>query len=142
LMDCVRQAGREAHVSDPVFVDLDLEIAICIEPAAYFGQVQERVIRALTAPASLGDQVPFFHPDNFTFGDPLWRAELEACVADVPGVLAVEEIRYRRRGQTDFTVFTETHIAVGDNRILRLVNDPRKPDQGSLRVLLRTDETA
>ena len=141
-MDCVRQAGREVHVLDPVFVDIDLEIALCIEPGAYFGQVQERVIRALTGPARFGAPLPFFHPDNFTFGDPLYRAELEAAIHAVPGVLAVEEIKLRRRGQTDYEPFTATSIEVGSDRILRLRNDPRRPDQGSLRVRLRADVAA
>src|SRR5690606_18911402 len=88
LMDGVRPAGREVHVSDPVFLDIDLDVALCIEPAAYFGQVQERVIRALAGPARFGDPLPFFHPDNFSFGDPLYRAELEAAIHAVPGVLA------------------------------------------------------
>ena len=141
-MDRVRQAGREVY-SQPirVFLDIDLEVVICIEPSAYFGQVQERVIRALTGPARYGEPRPFFDPDNFSFGDPLYRAELEAAIAMVPGVLAVEEIRLRRRGQADFTVLTQAALEVGSDRILRLANDPRKPEQGSLRVLLHAQVT-
>jgi hypothetical protein len=130
------------HVLAPVFVDLDLDIALCIEPGAYFGQVQERVVRALTGPARFGAPLPFFHPDHFSFGDPLYRAELEAAVHAVPGVLAVEEIKLRRRGQTAYEPFTATRVEVGSDRILRLRNDPRRPDQGSLRVRLRADVAA
>lgn len=139
LMDCVRQAGREVHVSNPVFLDIDLEIAICIEPGAYFGQVQERAVRTLTGPAGFAEPLPFFHPDNFSFGDPLYRAALEAAVAAVPGVLAVEAIMLRRRGQRDFEPFSESRIDVGSNRILRLRNDPRTPGQGSLQVRHRAN---
>jgi hypothetical protein len=142
LMDCVRQAGREVHVLDPVFVDIDLDVTLCIEPGAYFGQVQERVIRALTGPAGFGAPLRFFDPDNFSFGDPLYRAELEAAIHAVPGVLAVEEIKLRRRGETDYELFTSTSVEVGSDRILRLRNDPRRPDQGSLRVRLRADVAA
>jgi hypothetical protein len=63
-------------------------------------------------------------------------------VAAVPGVLAVEEIRVRRRGETDFAPFTATRIEVAGDRILRLRNDPRRPDQGSLRVVLRAEQEA
>ena len=142
LMDRVRQAGREVHVADPIFLDIDLEVIICVEPSAYFGQVQERVIRALTGPARYGGTRPFFDPDNFSFGDPLFRAELEAAVATVPGVLAVEAVRLRRRGQAGFTPFADTALTVGSDRILRLGNDPRKPEQGSLRVLLHAQVPA
>lgn len=142
LMNCVRQAGHEVLVNDPVFLDIDLDIAICIEPGAYFGQVQERVVRALVGPAPYGAQTPFFHPDNFTFGDPLYRAELEAAVHEVPGVLAVEGIKLRLRGQRDFAPFNEPKVDVASNRILRLRNDPRQPSQGSLFVRLRANEAA
>ena len=38
------------------------------------------------------DPLPFFHPDFFTFGTPLYRASLEASVQAVPGVKAVKAI--------------------------------------------------
>lgn len=139
LMDCVRQAGREVQVYDPVFVNVDLEIVICIEPTAYFGQVQSRIERALTGPAGFGDPFPFFHPDNFGFGDPMWKADLEACIAAVSGVLAIEEIRFRRRGETDFQAFVERKIAVGDDRVLQIRNNPRFPGEGSIRIVDHAD---
>lgn len=142
LMDCVRQVGREVHVADPVYVNVDLEIGVCVEPAAYFGEVRDRVLRALVGPARFGAPPPFFDPDNFGFGDPLWRADMEACIAAVPGVLAVEFIRARRRGETELSEFDGLKIEVGDDRILQVRNDPRRPDEGSIRVLDHATETA
>jgi Baseplate J-like protein len=135
VLDGVRQVGREVFVRDPRYLNLDLEIEICVQPSAYSGQVQERVVEALTIRRpGLSEPNPFFHPDNFTFGTPLYRADLEAAVQAVPGVLAVEEIRLRVRGVTDWTVFEENLFAVSDDQILRLQNDPRFPDHGSLRI--------
>ena len=142
LMDCVRQIGHEVHVLDPVYVNLDLEIGICIEPAAYFGEVRERVLRALVGPVRFGEPLPFFHPDNFGFGDPLWRADLEACIAAVPGVLAVEMLKVRRRGETEFAPFDEASVTIADNRILQVRNDPRLPDEGSIRIVDHMTEPA
>lgn len=135
VLDCVRQVGREVFVRDPRYLSLDLEIEICVQPSAYAGQVQERVIEALTIrQPGLYAADPFFHPDNFTFGTPLYRASLEAAVQAVPGVLAVEEIRIRVRGLTDWRLFDENVFAVSDDQILRVQNDPRFPDRGSLIV--------
>ena len=135
VLDCVRQVGREVFVRDPRYLSLDLEIEICVEPSAYAGQVQERVIEALTVrPPGLYARNPFFHPDNFTFGTPLYRAALEAAVQAVPGVLAVEEIQIRVRGLSDWRVFDENVFTVSDDQILRVQNDPRFPDHGSLIV--------
>lgn len=135
VLDCVRQVGREVFVRDPRYLSLDLEIKICVQPSAYAGQVQERVIEALTIrQPGLYAPDPFFHPDNFTFGTPLYRASLEAAVQAVPGVLAVEEILIRVRGLTDWRLFDENVFAVSDDQILRVQNDPRFPDRGSLIV--------
>lgn len=132
-LDCVRQIGREVYVRDPVFVNLDLQVKICVEASAYPGQVDERVIEALTGPTG------FFGPDNFTFGTPLRRARLEAAIQAVPGVRGVEEICLRARGITDLMTFTGMSFEVADDRILRLQNDPRLPERGSLRVRTVSD---
>src|SRR6185503_2376845 len=42
-----RQAGREVHVLNPIYADLDLEILVCVAPTAYAGDVKERVLEAL-----------------------------------------------------------------------------------------------
>jgi hypothetical protein len=134
-LDRVRQVGREVCVNDPIYVNVDLVIHICIEPTAYAGQVVERVVRALTVEKNgIYEELPFFHPDNFTFGTPLYRAALEAAVQDVPGVRAVGSIRIQARAITEMRDFVETVFEVSERQILRLQNDPRFPERGSLRV--------
>jgi hypothetical protein len=133
-LDCVRQVGRDVVVRDPVFLNVDLQIAICVRPGAYFGQVSEAIVRALTGPAGPGRPAPFFHPDRFTFGDPLLRAELEAAVAGVPGVLAVREMRYRLRDFRPYVAFDTPRIEAGSDRIIRLRNDPDRPGHGTLAI--------
>ena len=136
-MDCVRQAGRPVVVRDPVFVAIDLRIRICVRPEAYDGQVVERVMQALVGRRRPDRPVPFFDPDNFTFGQPLSRAALEAAIQAVPGVLGVDEIRIRVRGLLDWQVFDSFLFRIGDDRILRLENDPDRSEAGSLLVTTR-----
>lgn len=142
LMGCVRQAGREVFVADPRFVNIDLKIDICVEPQAYPGQVKEAVYKALTGPMDIYGPKPFFHPDNFTFGTPLRRSALEAAVQDVPGVLGVESIQIRARGITDWRDFEELTFTVHHEQVIRLENDPRFPERGSLRIFTRQGEEA
>ena len=137
LMHCVRQAGREVVVRDPEFLSLDLEIQICVVPGAWHGQVKEAVTIALTGPAPRPDVQPFFHPDHFTFGTPLRRAGLEAAVQSVPGVLGVESMRLRTRGTLDWKPFDRLVLPAAANQVLRLQNDPRFPERGSLRVKVK-----
>jgi hypothetical protein len=137
-MDCVRQAGRPVIVRSPVYRPIDLRIRICIKPEAYAGQVLERVTAALAGPRRPGKPTPYFDPDHFTFGTPLYRAGLEAAVQDVSGVLGVEEIRIRVRGLFDWKLFPGFVFRPGDDRIIRLDNDPAKPEAGALLVTSRS----
>jgi hypothetical protein len=137
-MDCVRQAGRPVVVRDPVFVAIDLRIRICVRPEAYEGQVIERVTQALVGRRRPGRPIPFFDPDNFTFGQPLSRAALEAAIQNVPGVLGVDEIMIRVRGTHGWKLFDSFLLHLANDRILRLENDPDRPEAGSLIVTTRT----
>lgn len=137
-MDCVRQAGRPVVVREPVYLPVDLRIVICVAPHAYEGQVLEAVTAALTAPKRPGRPPAFFHPDNFTFGTPLYRAALEAAIQAVPGVLAVIDVQIRVRGVFDWQSFDPFVFRPGDDRILRVDNDPNHPESGSLLVTTRS----
>jgi hypothetical protein len=140
LMDAVRQAGREVFVRDPRYVNIDLEIHICIEPSAYGGQVKATVIEVLLGRKTLKPVKGFFDPDNFTFGTPLRRSALEAAIQEVPGVRGVEEMRIRARGVSDWRPFDELTFEVHDDQVIRLQNDPRFAERGSLRIVTRGEE--
>jgi hypothetical protein len=128
-LGAVRQVGRCVIAKQPVFQPVDLRIAVCVRPGVAFGDVSRRVIDALS-PKKGG----FFHPDRFSFGDPLRRPALEAAIACVDGVRAVMAIEIRLRGLTGYVAFVTPEITVADNRILKLENDPNRPGQGSIRI--------
>ncbi|MFO7561132.1 MAG: baseplate J/gp47 family protein [Enhygromyxa sp.] len=131
LMDCVRQVGRDVYVLEPDYIDLDLRVELCLRPGYYAGQVEAAVVAALTGPGG------FFGPDEFTFGTPLRRSALEAAIQSVPGVRAVERIWLRAREKTGEIEFTEGVFEVGSGQILRVVNDRRVPEQGTVVVRAR-----
>jgi hypothetical protein len=127
IVDCMRLATRDARVADPDYLDIDLDVEVCCAADAYPGEVTPRVIAALADPG-------FFNPDNFTFGQPLYRSAVEAAVQAVPGVMGVERLRVRVRRHRDWTDFDSSSVAVGPNQIIRLQNDPQHPSRGSLHV--------
>lgn len=126
-IDCVRQVTREVRAVDPDYLDIDLMVEVCVKQDAYPGEVAARIIKGIASPG-------FFSPNNFTFGQPLRRSALEAAIQCVPGVKGVEEIRLRVRRHRDWRIFSEPALPVGPGQIIRLQNDPRHPDRGSLRV--------
>lgn len=134
-LDRFRQAGREAYSLAPRYANLDLEIHICVEPTAYPGDVEARVLAALLGVRGVRPRSGFFSPDQFTFGTPLHRSALEAVIQAVPGVRAVEQICIRRRGWFDWQVFSDLVYEVAANEVIRLENDPQVPERGSLKIL-------
>jgi hypothetical protein len=130
-IDRFRQAGRHAYVAEPKYANIDLRITICVQPHAYKGDVEELVLVALLG----GEKQPgFFGPDNFTFGSPLYRSQLEAGIQRVPGVKAVETMQIRWRGHFGWRPFSEYVFKVGDEEVIRLENNPDQPDHGVLRL--------
>jgi hypothetical protein len=126
-VDCIRLATRDARLADPDYLDIDLEIDLCVAAGAYPGEVVPRVLRALAPPG-------FFAAANFTFGQPLRRSALESAIQAVPGVKGVEAISLRVRRAGDWERFADADLAVAPGQIVRMENDPLFPSRGSLRV--------
>ncbi len=133
-IDRFRQAGRQAFVADPRYADIDLIITICVQPYAYPGQVQARVLKALVGKGK--NPPPFFSSDNFTFGTPLHRSQLEAFVQEIPGVRGVGLIQIRHRGHFDWKPLTGSYYPVDDQRVIRLENDRNYPERGTLKLIM------
>jgi hypothetical protein len=129
-----RQAGREIAVMDPVYADIDLEIDICAAPEVFPGEVKERVMARLVG--KKGIRPGYFSPDNFTFGTPLERSTLEAAIQSVPGVKAVEAIRFRRRGVFDWKPFDNFFYEPEKNAIIRIQNDRLHPERGIIKLYI------
>jgi len=124
--DAIRMAARDVAISDPVYRAFDLSVTICVAPAAYFGQVSAGVLAALLA---------LFDPDHFTFGSALVRSQIEAAVQAVPGVVGIHAIAVRSQTTGTWQAFTQDRIEVGVNEIIRIHNDPRYPDRGSIKIV-------
>ena len=135
-LDRYRLAGRETYGMNPKFANLDLEIHVCVEPTSYKGDVKEAVLEALFGKRGVRPHPGFFSPDNWSFGDPLSRAQLEATIQDVPGVRAVEEIFIRRRGFFPLRLFDELVFSVAKDEIIRVENDPQLPERGAVRLVM------
>lgn len=135
-LDRFRQAGRETVVSDPRYADLDLEISVCVEPFAYAGEVKQAVLEVLLGKKGASATPGFFSADNFTFGTPLVRSQLEAVIQATAGVRAVEAIALRRRGWFDWRSFHELIFEVGLDEVIRVENDPLFPARGSVRLIM------
>ena len=136
LLNRYRMAGYESYAPSPEYVGIDLQVTICACPSAFRADAEAAVIAALSTVRNPDGTSGFFLLDNFTFGTPLERSALEAAIQAAYGVAGVISIEYRQRGITaGFIALPET-VQVKANEILRMDNDPSRPERGTLQVIV------
>lgn len=135
-LDARRLAGTDVELRDPVDVPVELELAICVEPEVIRTDVERRVRRLLWARIHGDGTRGLFHPDNWTFGDPLYLSPVLAAVQSVDGVVSVEATRFHRFGRAAGDELAEGVLPVADVEVVRLDDDPDAPEHGRLTLTL------
>jgi baseplate J-like protein len=132
-----RLAGYESYSPSPRYASLDLIVTVCAVPDAFRGDVESAILTALNYSKQADGATGFFYYDHFTFGQPLERSALEAAIQDAYGVAGVVSIQYRERGVTSGFIDMLDRVEIGSDQILRVDNDPSRPERGSLQVIVK-----
>jgi predicted phage baseplate assembly protein len=136
LLDQRRLVGYESYVLPPRYVSVDLQITVCGQPSAFASDVQEAVLTRLQPGPLPGGGVGFFDHSQWGFGQALESSTLLAAIQACPGVVGVYQVTYRQRGvQAQWVPLPETLTFAAD-QILRVDNDPSRPEAGSLQVVV------
>lgn len=132
-----RLAGYDLEVQDPVWVSVDLALDVCVNAGYFRSDVAASLLEALGRFDLPGGGRGFFHPDRFTFGQPLWLSQIYAAAMAVEGVDSVEVRRFRRWGEGDRGEREAGVLTTAPLEIVRLDNDPSRPDRGVLTIDLQ-----
>jgi len=88
-------------------------------------------------------QLGFFHPDNFTFGQPVYLSRIIAAAMQVPGVHWVDTDdtppkpnHFLRWGQASNGETQKGEIDFARLEIARLDNDPNNPENGKIEFFM------
>ena len=134
LLDQRRLAGYESYVLPPRYVSVDLRITVCGQPTCFGGDVQAAVLARLQPGRLPSGAAGFFDHSRWSFGEPLESSALLAAIQSCAGVAGVYQVTYRQRGvQLDWAPLPDTLTFAAD-QILRVDNDPSRPEAGSLQV--------
>jgi hypothetical protein len=134
LLDRRRLAGYESFVFPPRYVSIDLQITVCGQPAYFRGDVEAAVLARLRPGVSAAGVAGFFDHSRWGFGQPLESSALLAAIQSCTGVGGVLDVQYRERGvEPDWVPLPQT-LAFAADEILRVDNDPSRPEAGSLQV--------
>jgi predicted phage baseplate assembly protein len=136
LLNRYRLAGYESYVPSPNYVSIDLIVTVCAQPSAFRSDVETQVLAALSTAKFPDGTTGFFYFDRFTFGTPLEPSALESAIQSAYGVAGLVSIQYRERGGTpDWGCIPEV-VRVSPSQILRMDNDPSRPNRGTLKVIV------
>jgi hypothetical protein len=131
-----RMAGHDLDFRSPLFVPLEIALHVCVKPDHFRSDVK-RALEELISNRVLRDgRRGLFHPDDFTFAQPVYVSRIYAAAHAVAGVASVQVKTFRRQGSTDTVALQEGRIKLGRLEIARLDNDPDFPERGVLRLEL------
>lgn len=139
-----RLAGHDVEIEPPRFVPLDIALTVCVCPGYFRYTVQQALLQLFSSrPLPTGGR-GFFHPDNFTFGQPVYLSQVVAAAMQVPGVSWVEvddsppkPNRFRRWGQPAYGEIADGRIQMSRLEIARLDNDPNAPENGRIEFMMQ-----
>jgi hypothetical protein len=130
-------AGYDLEIDPPQYVALEIGVVVCTAADHFRADVERAVRTALSAGTLPDGSHGFFHPDNFTFGQPLHLSRVYAAVEAVPGVDSAEVTTFQRYGTEPSGELAAGRITAGRLEVLRLNNDPNFPEHGVLHIDMR-----
>ena len=131
-----RMAGHDVEIDGPHFVPLEIEMTVCVEPQYFRGDIRAALLRVFSNGASPDGRRGFFHPDNFSFGVPVYLSALYAAAQRVEGVRFVTITKFQRLGIDSIVALDEGVLPINRLEIARLDNDPNFAERGVLRLTL------
>jgi hypothetical protein len=138
FLESFRMAGYDLEIDSPRYVSLDLALTICVKPHTFKAVVKQALLEAFSNRDNPGGTRGFFHPDRFTFGQPVYLSQIIARAMDVPGVASVLSLdRFQRYGEDPHGELAEGFIPMARLEIARLDNDRNAQEHGRLAITMQ-----
>lgn len=144
-LNAVRLIGEDLEIRPAQYVPLDIKLALCAHPQ-YWPADLDVVLQQEFSDGYTPDGRPgFFHPDSWTFGQPLYASQLIGRALAVPGVERVLSASLRRlhavSGPSLVTITLNPEdvpaalvdkLGVDSFEIIQVANDPDHLEKGRI----------
>jgi predicted phage baseplate assembly protein len=131
-----RMAGVDLAVRRPVFVPLLIEMTVCVEPGYFAPDVKRRLLEVFGRLEGAEGRHGFFHPDRWSFGDPVYLSQVYEAAMGVDGVSHVEVTALQRWDGSPGQALDTGVLEVAPHEIVRLDNDANFPENGKLALTM------
>ncbi len=115
-----------------MFVPLDLLLSVCVKTGYFRSHVEQTLLTVFSRHDLADGRRGFFHPDNFTFGQPVYLSRIYQAAMAVDGVDSVEVMRFRRWGKRPNQERENGLLTTAALEVARLDNDPSQQENGKL----------
>jgi predicted phage baseplate assembly protein len=132
-----RMAGHDLEVEGPRFVPLEIGMTVCVKRGYLAGDVRRALLEKFSNRTLTGGGRGLFHPDNFSFGQPVFLSALYAAAQSVAGVDSVDINLFQRQGASASDGLAAGRLDFGRLEIARLDNDPDFPERGLFKLDMR-----
>ncbi|MEA2142275.1 MAG: hypothetical protein QOI64_705, partial [Solirubrobacteraceae bacterium] len=135
-LEPVRMAGYDLEVDGPRSVALEVVLHVCVARDYFRSHVKAAVLDVLSSRARSDGEPGLFHPDRFTFGQPVYLSAVIAAAQAVPGVASVRATTFQRQREPASSALGSGVLKMGRLEIGRLDNDPSFPEHGTLALTI------
>ncbi len=149
-LDAVRLIGEDIEIRPPDFVPLDIRLVVCAGARFWPEDLRLELEDAFSEGWTAAGRPGFFHPDRWTFGQPLHASQIIGRALEVTGVDRVLEVgmRHWNRGSGpttstvtllpgEFPAIVGQMADVAAHQIIRVANDPDALENGRLQIEIR-----
>ena len=109
---------------------------VCCKPEYLRSEVRQELLDVLSDRDLPDGGRGVFHPDNFTFGQPVYLSPIYAAAQCVQGVASVSINVFQRLHAPDPAALEAGVLPLGRLEIARLDNDPNFAERGVLRIAM------
>ena len=127
-LEAVRLIGEDLELRPPLFVPLDIRVALCAAPEYWPSDIKSILEQEFSAGFTPGGGMGFFHPDLWTFGQTLHASQILGRIQKVQGVEHVISIALKRWNDPGPAAEEITNLR--PNEIIEVMTDPGHMELG------------
>jgi hypothetical protein len=135
-LDQFRLAGYDLEIDDPVFVSLEIEMVVVVQPEHFRADVELALLGVFNNGIEADGTRGVFHPDNFSFGQTVYISPLYAAALRLAGISSVQITKFQRQGKPTTDASATGALSMGRLEIARLDNDPNFPEHGVFNLIM------
>lgn len=139
FLERFRMAGYDLEIDGPRYVALDIALNVCVLPRHLRTSVRHGLLDAFGTRELIDGTRGFFHPDNFTFGQPVYLSQIIARAMQVIGVQSVDVTAdgFTRFGEEPRGELEAGFVEIHRLEIARVDNNPSLPEHGRIDFVLK-----